>query len=71
VTTITTIKDITANPIYQQILRDSFGGVMYNVANRNKYNSAELLAAWNSLSPAERESAGGIVKGAMNFLEDK
>jgi hypothetical protein len=70
-TTITTIKDITANPIYQQILRDSFGGVMYNVANRDKYDSTPLLAAWKGLSPAERERADGIITGVMNFLEEE
>lgn len=64
-----TLEKLTNSETYQQILKDSFGGVMYNVANRNKYDSKGLLEIWESLSPAVKESAGGITKGAMNFLQ--
>ena len=66
-----TLQYITDSPVYKQVLRDSFGGVMYNVANRSKYDSAELIRLWDSLTPAEQESAGGIVKGAMHFLKEE
>lgn len=63
------MEDIHNNEVYKQVLTDSFGGVMYNVANRDKYDSSTLLALWDNLSPAEKESAGGITKGAINFLK--
>jgi hypothetical protein len=65
-----TITKITSNPVYKKVLADSFGGVMYNVANRDKYDTTELVKLWNSASPAEKESAGGILKGAMHFLTE-
>lgn len=65
-----TLEQITNNEVYKQVLTDSFGGVMYNVANRDKYDTTEITALWNSLSPAEQESAGGIMKGAFNFLKE-
>ena len=59
------------NPVLKQILADSFGGIMYNVANRDKYDTTELLKEWDKLTPAERESAGGIIKGAISFVQGK
>lgn len=64
-----TIEQIKNNEVYKEVLKDSMGGLMYNVANRDKYDSAEIVAAWDALPPAERERAGGIMKGAMNFLK--
>jgi hypothetical protein len=69
--TFNKIEQISNNPVYQQILTDSFGGVMYNVANRDKYNTEEITAIWNSMTPAQQESAGGIMKGAFNFLKSE
>lgn len=65
-----TLDQITHHEVYKQILSDSFGGVMYNVANRNKYDTKEITQLWNSLTPAEKEAAGGIMKGAFNFLKE-
>lgn len=62
------IKD---NEVLKQVLKDSFGGVMYNVANRNKYNADEIIAEWNNLSDNEKASYDGIINGAMNFLTGK
>ena len=66
---MTTIETIQQHPVYKQILADSFGGIMYDVANRGKYDTAEIVELWERLTPAERESAGGIMKGAFNFIE--
>lgn len=63
------MENITNNEVYEQVLADSFGGVMYDVANRGKYDAAALLTAWDNLSASERESAGGITKGAISFLK--
>lgn len=65
-----TITSIQSHPVYKQVLADAFGGVMYNVANRNKYDTKEIVSMWESLTPAEQESAGGIMKGAFNFLTE-
>lgn len=60
---------IQNNEVYKQVLADSFGDVMYNVANRNKYNTSKLLQLWQNMSASEKESAGGIMKGTINFLQ--
>lgn len=63
------MEKIKNHPVMQQVLSDSFGGVMYNVANRDKYDTTELFALWDSLSPALQGSMGGIINGAINFLK--
>lgn len=65
------LNEIQDNPTYKQIMADSFGGIMYNVANRGKYDTAELMQKWDALEPVTREMAGGIMKGAFNFLQEK
>ena len=62
------MKEITEHPVYKQILADSFGGVMYDVANRGKYDTAEIVQLWSDLSPARQEAAGGIMKGVFDFI---
>ncbi len=64
-----TFQEIQQSEVIRQVLADSYGGIMYNVANYGKYDSAAVLAAWDSLSPGEQGSAGGILKGAINFLK--
>lgn len=64
--TITLIKD---HPVYKQVMADSFGGIMYNVDNIGKYDSAELLSLWDNMDDGEKSAADGIVKGAMSFLK--
>lgn len=61
-----TIQDIENNATYKAVLQDSFGGIMYNVANYGKYDASEVLALWDNLE--NKESAGGIMTGAINFL---
>jgi hypothetical protein len=65
------IETIKTHPVYQQILKDSFGGIMYNVANRGKYDSAEILRLWTEATPGERSAADGIMAGAFGFLAEK
>lgn len=65
------IKELQENEVYKQILKDSFGGVLYNVANRNKYDTTEVLKLWNEMTPQEQSSAGGIMTGAINFITEK
>ena len=67
---MTTIQQIEQSPVYKQILADSFGGIMYDVANRGKYDTTEIVELWQSLSEAERDSVGGIMKGVFNFIKE-
>lgn len=67
---MTTIEAIRQSPVYKEILSDSFGGVMYNVANRGKYDSSAIEALWSSLTDGERSSVGGIMNGVFNFLSE-
>ena len=62
------IKQIENHPVMIHILADSYGGVMYNVANRDTYNTVNLLELWDKVPAHEKESAGGIINGAINFL---
>lgn len=63
-----TLLDLTDNPVYQQILKDSHGGIMYS-HDVSEYDVTELMSIWNSLSPDVQESADGIVKGVMAFAK--
>lgn len=64
------LQTLQENTTYKQVISDSFGGVLYNVANRDKYNTKEVLDLWDSLTPQEQSSANGITKGAINFLKE-
>lgn len=65
------IEIIKNHPVYKQIMKDSIGGLVYNVANCDKYDAGEIIAMWEAASPSEREAAGGIMKGAFNFLDGR
>lgn len=67
--TLTKLQAIKDNEVYKQVLKDSMGGVMYNVANYGKYDSDSVLALWDSLTAQEKSAADGILTGAINFLE--
>ena len=62
------MNEILEHPVYKKILVDSFGGVMYDVANRGKYDTAEIVQLWNNLSPAYKNAADGIMKGVFDFI---
>lgn len=63
------LEELTDNEVYKQVLRDSFGGVLYNVANQGKYDSTEVLELWDNMTPQEQGAVNGIIKGAINFLQ--
>jgi len=62
---------ITENPVYKQVIKDAFGGIIYNVANRDKYDDKEIVEIWNSMTEYEKECCDGILTGAMQFLTEK
>jgi len=70
--TVETINTIKTNATYKAVLADSFGGCIYNVANRGKYNPTSvdwIIQAWDGLTPSQQSSAGGIMRGAVAFLK--
>ena len=63
-----TVQELKDNAEFKKVLADSFGGVMYNMANIDKYNTEEILALWNRIPKATQGGVDGIVEGAINFL---
>lgn len=64
-----TIRNIENSQVYKQILKDSFGGVMYDMANQNKYDAAEIIKFWDEMTHNQKDRAGGIMKGAIDFVK--
>ena len=62
------IELIKESEVYKQVIKDAFGGVMYNIANRDKYDDLEIIALWETMPEGEKAGADGIIKGAMGFL---
>lgn len=60
------IEKIKSDKVYQQVIKDSHGGIMYNADD--KYQGEHLIKLWNDAYPSDRESAGGIVRGAIGHL---
>tara|TARA_R110000851_G_scaffold332934_2_gene510500 strand:- start:1315 stop:1518 length:204 start_codon:yes stop_codon:yes gene_type:complete len=54
---------------YKKVLSDSFGGVMYDLANQGTYDADEIITAWDNMTEAQKDSADGIMTGAMSFLK--
>ena len=69
------MKELTENiknsTVYKQVLADSFGGVMYDVSNRNKYDADNIIQLWDQLTAAQKGASGGIMKGALEFLKEE
>jgi len=61
------MKTFTENPVYKQVLADSFGGIMYDVANKGKYDGAELAAEMEAYGV---ERLDGIAKGVYEFVAE-
>jgi hypothetical protein len=62
------LNAILEHPTYKQILKDSFGGIMYDLSKKNSYNTDKLLKLWEDLPNAWKEGSGGITQGVFNFL---
>ncbi len=70
---MTTLQTVKGNPLYLQILKESFGGIMYDESDLRGYDKElmeELSTLWDSISEVEKESAGGIVKGVMAMVNE-
>ena len=68
---MTKIETIENNETYKKVLSDSCGGIMYDLSNQGTYNQSDvdlLIETWESMAPNEKSLAGGIVRGAIEFL---
>lgn len=61
------IKQITENEVYKQVMKDSHGGVMYDVSNT--YDAEEILDLWEKVH--DKDAQDGIIRGAMDFLKEQ
>lgn len=64
-------EQIQQHKTYQQVLADSFGGCIYNVANLGIYDQEgveQVLRLWDSMDANEKSISGGIMRGAIAFL---
>lgn len=65
------LNEIKQHPVYKQALADSYGGIIYDVAKIGTYDTKEILKLWSELTPVEKEQADGIMKGVIEFLQEK
>ena len=65
----TIIKEIENNKTYNQVLEDSFGGLIYNTQNKGKYQDEDLFNLIDELG-VKKEMVNGIMRGAINFIEE-
>lgn len=68
---MSSIDAIKNHPVIEEVLKDSFWGIMYNKANRWKYDTKEVLSLWEKLDISEKELADWIIQGAIDFLQGK
>lgn len=62
---------IKSHPVYKKVIADSFGGVMYNASNYGKYDAKDIIEAWDNMTESQQSIAGGIMKGAIDFLKGR
>ena len=65
------IEHLKNHRVLKEILNDSMGGILYDVANKNKYDTKNLLSIWDSLDASEKSCVGGIIEGAINFISEE
>jgi len=65
------IEELKDNETLKEILKDSFGGIMYNAKNRNKYDTKKLLETWDLIDEVDKEGIGGIINGAIEFITEE
>lgn len=68
------IREIENNDLMKRILKDSFGGVMFNISEgaTDKYSTndlKELYCLYNDLKGYEKERLNGALIGAINFVK--
>lgn len=64
------VEEIKKMETYKQILKDSFGGIMYDVANKNKYPT-DINQEFNKLESLGFDiwtTTDGIFRGVHGFI---
>jgi len=67
------VKEIKEMETYKLILKESLGGIMYNVANKNKYNN-DIVLRFKELEKINNDiwnSTDGIFRGVHDFIMNK
>ncbi len=64
------VEEIKRMDTYKQILKDSFGGVMYNVANKDKYNKDinKKFIQLEKMNFNIWDQTDGIFRGVHGFI---
>ena len=67
------LEQIKESNSYKLLIKESFGGVMYNGNKLPDYQktSQDIIELWDSLPSDFQQSQDGIVTGAMRFLSGK
>lgn len=69
---MTNLERIQTSRLYQRVMADSHGGIIYDTAKLDTYDDEQvkiILSLWDYMSDAEQENADGILKGAIDFLQ--
>ena len=62
------ITEIENNETYKEILKDSYGGVMYGLNTKDKYDTSELIKLFDEFINKFGMSFDGIMKGVYHFI---
>lgn len=65
-------RTIENHATYKAVMADSFGGVMYDVDNQSKYDPdgvKQIITLWDQMTPSQQSVAGGVMRGAIEFLK--
>ena len=66
------LNKIKENETYNLILKDSFGGIMYNTANKGKYKDEEIKKLFAECEKLKYiDYFDGITKGVFDFLKEE
>ena len=65
------IEKIENNKTYNEILKDSYGGIMYGLNTKDKYETTELMKLFNEfINKYGILYLNGIMKGVYDFIKE-
>jgi FixJ family two-component response regulator len=62
------VERLKNNKVLKEIIKDSFGGVMYVQKDKSKYDTKELISIYNLLTSDEKDLLDGVTTGAINYI---
>jgi len=54
---------------YKSIIKESYGWIMYDLANKNKYNTKKILWLWDILTEWEKDACDWIINWLFDFIQ--